>query len=65
LLAGFNTFLTAPRLPRASGLLGIKPLRTNKKVNAAVAHLQGQRTMISNSLWEKELVYTHFSGLKS
>jgi hypothetical protein len=26
---------------------------------------QGQRTMISNSLWYKELAYSHFSGLKS
>jgi hypothetical protein len=29
--SGFNTFLTAMNLPRASGFLGIKPLSTNKE----------------------------------
>jgi hypothetical protein len=38
---------------------------TPKKINAPALLRQGQRAMISNSLWYNELAYSHFSGLKS
>jgi hypothetical protein len=45
--------------------LGKERFRRVEEVEQGARRLQGQRTMISNSLWYKELAYSHFSGLKS